>query len=142
MHLASPYLRRTRQTMNALTGTACLFACVCLSFGAQMSPPGWEAPSKRSCCILLFCFPLFNCSGTQLAGEQTQRSVAGHGPVYSQHGVFLRSFVCLSAVIRVKRVSASIAVVSHSCRLLSRGLGPSFLVSAKATASLLLMQQR
>ena len=72
--------------------------CVCLAcFGAQMSPPGWEKPSKRSCCILLFCFPLFNCSGTQLAGEQTQRSVAGHGPVYSQHELFVHVCVTLGS---------------------------------------------
>ena len=59
-----------RGAERKLTGTACLFfVCVSVSLciSAEMIPPASDHPGS-SCC--LFCFPLFNCSGTTRGGSK------------------------------------------------------------------------
>src|SRR5947209_19125807 len=94
-----------------------------------MSPPGWEEPSKQQLLylvVLLSTLQLFRYTTGGRANPKVGRW--SRTSLLPQHDRWqsARVFVSCWAVIRVERVSASLAVVSHIWCILSRGIAPLF----------------
>jgi hypothetical protein len=124
-----PAHHQGQRQKNALTGTACLYAC-CVCLSCCSDEPSWVGGAIQA--QLLYCCSAFHSSIVQVRswreGKPKGRSLVTDqstpNTTSSVVGVSLAS-------IRVKRVAASLAVVSHNSRVLSRGIRPLFALLRK-----------